>query len=351
MSASPGPARRSDALPGRSDGVDTGPAAPPFLFVVGCGRSGTTLLRAMLDAHPRVAVPPESYFVVPMLRDADRYGPPGALCTEALLADLARFASFGEWGLEPGVLAERWAHRPPRTVGDALTDAYRTYAAVRGKDRWADKTPFHVLQMDLISQAIPAARFVHLVRDPRDVAPSIVRAPFGPDRLPDAALYWRRHAGRGRELAAELGPDRVITVRYEDLVADPEPVLGRICALLDVDYDPAMLRYHERADELLGGLRVAGHLGGIREPLRRDGPRWPTAPRREVAAVELLTADLLEAFAYPPSGVRPRPRQRLVAAGHRTRWWARLRWRRLRARLRRARDRRRLGHRAQGSDR
>jgi hypothetical protein len=338
------PGRHGPAdLATRSPGDEAGPVAPPFLFVVGCGRSGTTLLRAMLDAHPRVAVPPESYFVVPMLREAHRYGPPGALRTEALLADLGRFASFGEWGLDPGVLSARWSAHPPRSVGDALTDAYRAYAANRGKDRWADKTPFHVLQMGLIAEAIPAARFVHLVRDPRDVAPSVVRAPFGPNRLPDAALYWRRHAGRGRELAAALGPDRVLTVRYEDLVADPQPVLTRICAFLDVDYHPAMLAYHERADELLAGLRVAGHLGGIREPLRRDGPRWPAAPRGEVLTVELLTGDLIEAFGYPRSGLRPRPAERLAAAAHRSRWWARLRWRRLRARARRARDRRRLG--------
>ena len=187
---------------------------PIFPFVVGCSRSGTTLLRALLDAHPLLAVPPESHFaVLPRLR-------------------LRRDPWFRLWEIDPPDLRGLG-------VADAVRAVFAAYAAAHGKPRYADKTPHYVSHLPLLADRFPEARFVHVVRDGRDVALSLLEVPWGPDDLEGAALHWRRRVLEGR--AAGLGPARYRELRYEALVADPERELRGLAAWLELSYDPAML--------------------------------------------------------------------------------------------------------------
>jgi len=187
---------------------------PIFPFVVGCSRSGTTLLRALLDAHPLLAVPPESHFaVLPRLR-------------------LRRDPWFRLWDIDPPDLRGLG-------VADAVRAVFAAYAAAHGKPRYADKTPHYVSHLPLLADRFPEARFVHVVRDGRDVALSLLEVPWGPDDLEGAALHWRRRVLEGR--AAGLGPARYRELRYEALVADPERELRGLAAWLELPYDPAML--------------------------------------------------------------------------------------------------------------
>src|SRR5215212_5409627 len=123
---------------------------PIFPFVVGCSRSGTTLLRALLDGHPLVAVPPESHFVL-------------APDPRALRRALRHEPWFGLWGIEPPELRGL-------DVADAVRAVFAAYGAVHGKPRYADKTPHYVSHLPLLAERFAEARFVHVVRDGRDVA-------------------------------------------------------------------------------------------------------------------------------------------------------------------------------------
>jgi len=203
----------------RTSKVMTSFTRPIFPFVVGCSRSGTTLLRALLDAHPLLAVPPESHFA--LARDA-----------RALRRALRRDPWFGLWGIEtPGLRG--------LDVADAVRALFAAYAAVHGKPRYADKTPHYVSHLPALAERFHEARFVHVVRDGRDVALSLLEVPWGPDDVEGAALYWRRRVLEGRD--ARLGPERYRELRYEALVADPERELRALGAWLQLPYDPAML--------------------------------------------------------------------------------------------------------------
>jgi hypothetical protein len=205
----------------------TGPNASPrggapqeaFPFVVGCSRSGTTLLRAMLDAHPALTVPPESHFAL-------------ARSPRALRRALRRDPWFALWGIDAPDLRGL-------DVPAAVRALFAAYAAARGKPRYADKTPHYVSHLPLLAARFPEARFVHVVRDGRDVALSLLEVPWGPDDLEGAAGHWRRRVLEGR--AAALRPDRYREVRYEALVADPEGALRPLCAWLGLDWHPALL--------------------------------------------------------------------------------------------------------------
>lgn len=271
----------------------------PFPFVVGRGRSGSTLLRAMLDSHPEMAVPPESHFIPFFDGHRTRYEDGGGFAPERFLEDLLRYSRFQRWGLPEEEVREAFAASPPRTVADAVRRAFAVYARHQGKARYGDKTPEYVMHLPTLARLFPEARFVHLVRDGRDVTLSYLDVRFGPSTVAESALLWKRFVREGRVAGRALGADRYLELRYEDLVDDPERELHRICAFVDLRYDDAMLRYFERAEEVVSGVvSRRGHRNIFLPPTSglRD---WRRDMRpRDVAVFEAVAADLLEELGY-----------------------------------------------------
>jgi hypothetical protein len=279
-------------------------AATMFPFLVGCNRSGTTMLRGMVDSHPDIAVPPESYFVVPVLHRAASYEQAGGLDLDTLLADVRGNPSFRRnWQLSAESLAALRDNGGPPDTAAAVAALYAAYAREHGKARYADKTPQHVLHIELLARSFPGARFVHLVRDGRDVVPSLLENRHGPRKFPAAVEYWRGRVLAGRRAGLVLGPDRYLEIRYEDLVADPEAGLAQLCGFLDLPYASEMLEYPTRAGALVAGTFDARPHLGIAQPPTRNVRDWRTAmPDREVQLFEAWAGDALDTFGYERSG-------------------------------------------------
>ena len=142
------------------------------LFVLGVSRSGTTLLRVVLDRSPGIAIPDESFFIPLLARrhrddvDLDRF-----------LDDLSRLPTLVAWDLPLDDIAARL--RPDLRTGAAIAAIYETYAARRDKPRWGDKTPMYMRHLSLLERLFPDAQYVHLIRDGRDAALSFLRMPEG----------------------------------------------------------------------------------------------------------------------------------------------------------------------------
>lgn len=269
-----------------------------FPFVVGRGRSGTTLVRAMLDSHPDLAVPPESHFLVRMARRADRYEDAAGFEAARFVGDLVADEGWDRWNLsaedmEPVLAAQ--------SAGAAFRTLYARYAEKRGKLRYADKTPDHVMHVRFLSGFFPESRFVHIIRDGRDVALSFRDAAFGPKTLVEAAVYWRRFVEAGRRAGRRLGPSRYLEIRYEDLIDDPPGILGQITTFLDLTFDDAMLRYYERAEEIVGNLPKGRHTNVYRPPQRRIRDWRTQMPREELRQFESVAGGLLAELGYETS--------------------------------------------------
>jgi len=292
----------------------TRPSGPPAPFVVASPRSGTTLLRMMLDAHPELAVPWETHFVPELIATVSEGG--GA---EEALAVITEHRRWGDFHLDSGALHDRLRSHEPLTPGDAVRSFYILYAEAQGKPRWGDKTPEYVEFMRPIAEAVGEARFVHVIRDGRDVALSRIR---WRQRRSGKTPPVRRLARRWREAitVARKQARRVphyLEVRYEDLIAEPEPTLRRVCEFAELRYDPAMLAYHEHADERIREIERTLPGTGDRVELdaaqRLDKHEMATKPpererifawRREMAEAdraefEEVAGKLLDDLGYP----------------------------------------------------
>jgi hypothetical protein len=242
---------------------------PPAPFVVGMGRSGTTLLRLMLDAHPALVVPPETHFV-PAVIDACA----GGAGADRIVEVMTSMRQWGDHGIADDEMTERLRALDRLDAGSALRAFYAIHMERADKQRWGDKTPIYVESMREIAGALPEAHFIHLIRDGRDVALSRAARGFGKDQSGKrAGQRWRKRIGAARKQARHL--DHYLELRYEDLVADPEPALRKACELCDLEYDAAMLTYHERAGERMA--EMARDLPG------RDGESVRPAEERMAA--------------------------------------------------------------------
>ncbi len=293
-------------------------APPPFPFLVGCGRSGTTLLRAMVDSHPEVAIPDEVAFIIRYGRPhrAVQYGWPrrfdAAACADLIVAD----SSFRRWSLPETEVRAALADPPPASFAQLVRRLYALVAASKGKSRYADKTPMHVLHLRRLAQLFPEARFVHVIRDGRDVALSYQSVGWGPTTVSEAAVRWRRSVRRGRHDGQRLGPARYCEIRYEDLVVDPERVLRELCPFLGLEWDDSMLRYRDRADAVIAATRFPDAHQRLLLPPTSGLRNWrKEMPPKDVEGFEAIAGDLLDELGYGRAGGRPSLPRRLSSRG------------------------------------
>jgi hypothetical protein len=268
-----------------------------FPFIVGCPRSGTTLLRSMLDAHPNMAVPNESYFIVGMAHERSRFDR-RPFPVEDFLEYLLSHPRFQRWGMRNEPLRRRTVQAAPQSLAEAIRVIYRLYAAERGKSRYGDKTPDYVLNIPLLADLFPDARFIHLIRDGRDVALSLRDARFGPKTMGDIALMWKHRVESGRKTGNAVGPHRYLEVSYEALVSDPRSVLDTLCSFIALPFEPSMLEYFQRED-LFSGIRYREQHRHLAQPPRSNLRDWRTEMSKDdLALFEALAGQTLVDHGY-----------------------------------------------------
>ena len=226
------------------------PDAP--IFVVGVARSGTTLLSAMLSAHSRLDCGPESRFFARYrhldARSRERILDPATWPRPAVdfIASLRNqdHPITELFGLTLPEIGTYLAGRQPSTV--AMLESLTVLHAQRaGKARWIEKTPRHLLMTETLRDGWPDAPIVRIVRDPRDVALSLAGMPFAKDSVVGNLVRIDSDDRLSRERIARDA--RAMTLRYEDLVTEPERELRRVCEFIGEDYEPAMLDSRESA--------------------------------------------------------------------------------------------------------
>jgi hypothetical protein len=278
----------------------------PF-FVVGSARSGTTLVRLILNSHPDVAVPPESRFIVELWRGDSSVG------VDETLRALAGHPRFRLWGLSIEAVRAELGASSRAPYADVITAAYTAYAKSRDKSRWGDKTPRYVQHIPLLAALFPSSRFVHIIRDGRNVALSYADLPFGPKTVARAAALWADRVGTGAREGRALGDDRYLEMGYEDLVSDTEGRVRSLCDFLDLSFDRGMLEYTEKAaSEALPRARMYNpHV--VEKPIPSVRSWEEEMPDAHVEIFEVVAGELLTELGYPRRYPAPGTRARVSA--------------------------------------
>ena len=212
------------------------------IFIGGCPRSGTTLLGSMLGAHKQCLTTPESQFKFEALGTRGR--PKNAADVQAALHRIIEHPRFKRWGisLEPNKVPEQ---EIGESYGRLLEWVVRKYGEHIGKKNfsvWVDHTPRNIKAIDALFAIFPEAKFIHIVRDGRAVAASVMRKDWGPNTLIGAAHWWVHNVSYGLGAESAFGTERIIRVKYEDLVTSPGRVMYGLCSWLGIDYDAEMAK-------------------------------------------------------------------------------------------------------------
>jgi hypothetical protein len=243
----------------------------------------------MLNRHPRVAIPLESLFIVDYLRAESRFN------LDRLKSLLVNEPEVKEWGLH--VTMGDFGDCP--SIASCIARLHERYAEGSGADIWGQKTPRFVRHLDLILEHFPDARFIHVIRDPRAVANSLIQSDVHRSDAYHAALRWEEDVRRG--LAFEGGhPDITLRTHYESLVTHPDDEMEKILRFLKLD--PA--RVHQRSSPQKGLGEYSEFYANIhanldRMPTPEFVDKWKTSlSKTDLEVVEALCRDQMDTLDY-----------------------------------------------------
>jgi hypothetical protein len=259
----------------------------PF-FIVGCGRSGTTLLRTLLNGHPDIGVPQESLFITDYLRAG------GRIELTNLRQMLVEEPELEEWGIHPGIADLEDC----MSAAEAIDRLHRIYLSGKGKHHWGQKTPRFVRHVELLRDSFPGAKFIHLVRDPRAVVSSLITSDVHRSNAFYASKRWVNDVNAGIE-AEKTHPGEVLRVRYEDLVTDVETTLRSISAFLGIAYDPSMVGAAAQGASEYSRFYAAIHANLKMPPTDQFIGKWKERlGPADVALIESIAGDRMVELGY-----------------------------------------------------
>ena len=270
------------------------------IFLVGCPRSGTTLLQQMLDAHPDVAIAPETFFVRNFWLKRDRYGDLSQDRNyHQLVDDIIALPEFEEMELDPKIYSTAaWGHS--RNYADLFLLLLEQFARKNSVSNIGEKTPNHLLYMPTLQQFFPSARFVHIVRDPRAVVKSWQTVPWTTGSLTGDANVWRRYMATARQCPASI-KSSLFTLHYEQLVAAPEDTLKALCHFLQFEFSPDMLTYHQQKNLTVNPEREPWKANAKKQLSQTPMNSWQTELSSSmVTEIETATWPEMKYLGYKP---------------------------------------------------
>ena len=276
------------------------------VFIVGLPRSGTTLLAAMLAAHSRLSCGPETHFFRYLARvDATRLCAPETWPHAAVdfLGSMSypgarpgvRATLFEKYRLDRDQVAACLAEQQP-TVAGILRSVTEQYMRAKGKVRWVEKTPEHLLHTRALRTHFPTAPVLRIARDPRDVALALSRVPWGVSSFVEGLFYCDRLDKRSREFF--LQDERCHTIRFEDLLSSPAETLRDVCRFVGEDFETGMLDTSTTGAEI--NSQDVPWKRKVSEPVdaSRIGVWRSELTRQQNRLAEAIVGDQLEALGY-----------------------------------------------------
>lgn len=271
----------------------------PF-FIVGCGRSGTTLLRLVLSGHSRIEIPPETWFLLPLVARLPLLErlTPGQI--EDAIGLIIGDYRWPDMRIEATDFANQARALAEPNIRGLMGLVYAEHLRRAGKPRFGDKTPPYIGIVPELATLYPDARFIHLIRDGRDVAASFIDAHFH-GGVWERDFEWRRAVRLGLAYRASPLADRLLEVHYEDMVGNPEATTRRICGFLEEAFEPGMLEFHDSITRKVPARELIVHRSLDRPISRAAAEVWRSRLSiPELFLIESCIRDELAAIGYQP---------------------------------------------------
>ena len=241
----------------------------------------------MLTSHSRIAIPPETWFLLPLVETLPIDCALTRAQVEQAISIMTGHYRWSDVGIEAQDFRER-AHRlAASSIGDLARIVYDVHLNATGKQHWGDKTPPYVRIVPQLAAIFPGARFIYLVRDGRDVAKSFqALMTYGPT-LHQSTIEWRVANRWQRKWAGSQYASAMMRVQYEQFVVDPEVTLRGICQFIGEEFERGMLSWQDSVEDLVPARELHVHQKLKRRSNREDIERW----KREMTQREILVAE------------------------------------------------------------
>ena len=228
----------------------------PF-FIIGAGRSGTTLLRLILMGHSRLHIPPESWFIEDLVRELPLAGPLSAEQTSRAADLVISHRRWEDFSIPSDCFRRQVEHLKEPTLREIVDMIYSAELNKIGKPRFGDKSPTYFRIVPELISLYSGAKFIHLIRDGRDVAISCIDARW--TRYYERNFLWLqamkyRDIHRGTDYSS-----RILEIRYEDLVRETDSTVMRICAFLGERFENGMLTWQRHVESTIPARELHVH--------------------------------------------------------------------------------------------
>ena len=289
----------------------------PF-FIIGSKRGGTTLLRLMLNKHDALTVPPESHFILPLVKRFNQLLQP---LTQQELEEaksiVVNHPRFDTWKMNSAEVDDIIKQLPqPYYLAGFIDALFRYKIKDYNKERWGEKTPEYIDIIPQLNSLFPESKFIALVRDGRDVAISLKDRGWEGWSIYQRATYWRRCI-RNIVFLKQLN-NRQILIRYEDLVTEPGKILQQVTQFLGVTFNPDMLEFNKDYSKNITDVEIKTgvHTKLKRQPdAKEDIGRWKKQlSNSAVWRFESVCYKELAAMDYEVAKYKPRNALHILAA-------------------------------------
>ena len=269
----------------------------PKFFIIGVQRSGTSLLRLLLNQHSMLSIPEEAGFLMPYMqrKNLEDLNPRSSRERQTLVRYLTQNRQYQKWNLEVEVL--ELILTKELTLKQIISYLYWAFAQKHNKVICGDKTPSFIRKLDLLLDIYPDAKLIHIVRDGRDVYLSLkkIEEPSAAS-ITVASFEWRIKLSLIRRAIMKYR-DRTMELRYEDLLCYPEKTLKGVCDFLGVSFETEMLSFHQTSEKFIDQR----HSDLIFNPIDQSNiKKWVTSfSAYELRKYEFFSKNTLGRYGYP----------------------------------------------------
>jgi len=248
------------------------------IFIVGCERSGTTMIRLILHSHANIAIPPQTKFIKKLYKRRFYFR---NLSKQKNRKKIAKWFSDNhnkntkivDLGLNPNDIQSEIL-KSGNSLGAFLSTVFKLYSKQENKIRWGDKHPYYIKYLDQLFKLFPNAQVVHIIRDGRDAVASLKSMPWWKNNSIYSMLNWQEAISNGKDAKLKYGSNQFIELRYEDIIHEPENNINILCKFLGENFSPKMLEFYKIADSAVPEYKMLWHSDTKKQINSKKIGRW-----------------------------------------------------------------------------